>query len=278
MTTTVCLTFDFDALSLWIGTFKRTTPTALSRGEFGAHVGIGRILDLLDRHSVKATFFVPGHTALTFPDATRAIVAAGHEIAAHNHVHETPVGLSPEEEEAVMAHAETALEEVTGMRPRGYRSPAWDLSEATLKLLAARGYVYDSSMMADDFTPYKARLADRVAADGSVTFGEETDVWEFPVAWELDDFPYFHYAGKAPAHGLRSPREVEDIWFDEFDYCRRHVADGVFTLTCHPQVIGRGPRMAMLDRLIGRMKAEADVAFSSMIDAARNLDARKRKR
>lgn len=273
MGTTVCLTFDFDALSIWIETFKRSTPTALSRGEYGARVGIGRILDLLDRHGIKATFFVPGHTALTFPAETRAIAAAGHEIAAHNHVHEAPAGLEREEERAILARAEKALEEVTGSRPLGYRSPSWDLSASTLTLLAERGYLYDSSMMADDFSPYRPRLSDEVAADGTVSFGKTAPLWEFPVAWELDDFPHFHFAGRPFNQGLRAPSDVGAVWEEEFTYCHRHVPGGVFTLTCHPQIIGRGPRIAMLDRLIGRMEEAGEVTFSPMAEVARRLSA-----
>ncbi|MGE0213502.1 MAG: polysaccharide deacetylase [Parvibaculaceae bacterium] len=271
MTTTVCLTFDFDALSLWIGTLRQTSPTPLSRGEYGARVGVPRILELLDRHGIKATFFVPGHTALTFPESVREIVAAGHEIGAHNLVHETPVDLEPAEEALILDRAEAALESVAGVRPVGYRSPAWDLSPSTIALLVERGYLYDSSMMADDFSPYRPRFRDRIGGDGEVAFGEEAPIWEFPVAWELDDFPYFHYSHKVSGRGLRSPEEVGDIWLAEFDYCRRHVTDGVFTLTTHPQIIGRGPRIAMLDRLIGTMRPEANVCFSTMAEAARRL-------
>lgn len=272
MGTTVCLTFDFDALSLWIGTFKATSPTPLSRGEYGARVGIPRILDLLERHGVKATFFVPGHTALTFPDAVWSIATAGHEIGAHNHVHETPVELERPAEEAILLRAEAALVEVTGVKPAGYRSPAWDLSPSTLALLAERGYLYDSSLMADDFRPYRPRLSITVGEAGDVAFGPEAPLWEFPVAWELDDFPYFHFAPKFPGRGLRSAAEVGEIWRAEFEYCDRQVQDGVFTLTTHPQIIGRGPRIAMLDGLIGTMK-DVGAAFSTMADAARRLTA-----
>lgn len=271
MTTTVCLTFDFDSLSLWIGTLRQTSPTPLSRGEYGARVGVPRILDLLERHGVKATFFVPGHTALTYPDSVRAIAAAGHEIGAHNMVHETPIGLDRTHEAQILDRAAEALEQVAGIRPVGYRSPSWDLSASTIALLVERGYLYDSSMMAHDFTPYRPRIHDRIGEDGTVSFGDEAPIWEFPVAWELDDFPYFHYSHKVSGRGLRSPEEVGDVWLAEFDYCRRHVRNGVFTLTTHPQIIGRGPRIAMLDRLIGAMRAEAGVRFSTMANAAREL-------
>lgn len=133
--------------------------------------------------------------------------------------------------------------------------------------------------MAGDFTPYRPRIGDSIGGDGTVAFGEEAPIWEFPVAWELDDFPYFHYSHRVSGRGLKSPEEVGGIWLAEFDYCRQHVRNGVFTLTTHPQIIGRGPRIAMLDGLIGAMRAEADVRFSTMAEAARelqNLDETKR--
>ena len=269
MATTVCLTFDFDAMSIWLGTFKLATPSALSRGEFGARVGIDRILELLGSRGIKATFFVPGHTARTFVEAVSRIVEAGHEIAAHNDVHETPVGLTREEEIAVFERAEAALGAFTGQRPVGYRSPAWDLSPHTLELLVERGYLYDSSLMGDDFRPYRPQAV-RVE-DGKVGFGEPMDIWEFPVSWELDDYPYFHFSSRPLNQGLRGTNEVEAIWRAEFDYCRSAVADGVFTLTTHPEIIGRGPRIAMLGRLIDAMQGAGDVRFSTMADVATAL-------
>lgn len=276
MPTTVCLTFDFDALSLWIGTFRTTSATPLSRGEYGARVGLERILMLLEEHGIKATFFIPGHTVRTFPGAVRQVAAAGHEIAAHNDVHETPVGLARDQEVAILDRAEATLADITGVRPVGYRSPAWDLSASTIQLLAERGYSYDSSMMADDFRPYRPRLSIAVGQAGEVSFGEEAPLWEFPVAWELDDFPYFHFAPKFPGLGLRSPQEVGQIWLREFEFCHRHVKDGVFTLTMHPEIIGRGPRMEMLAELITAIRLSEDVVFSVLRDAALELTANQR--
>ena len=272
----VFLTFDFDALSIWIGTFKQMTPMALSRGEFGSRVGVDRILRVLAVHDVKATFFVPGHTALTFPGAVCRIAEAGHEIAAYNDLHETPLGLSRDEEWEIMERAETALVQVVGVRAIGYRSPAWELSPNTIALLVEHGYRYDSSLKADDFRPYRPRQSDAVEADGEVCFGSEALLWEFPVAWELDDYPYSHFAHRPLNQGPRSPREVEVIWLAEFEYCRAHVDHGVFTLTTHPEIIGRGSRIAMLERLIGAMKEAGGIKFLTMSAAAAELDKRER--
>jgi peptidoglycan-N-acetylglucosamine deacetylase len=267
--TLVCLSFDFDAMSLWINNYKATTPTPLSRGEYGARVGVPRILELLARHGTPATFFVPGHTADTFPESVRAIAAAGHEIGAHNYLHETPVGLTRDQEIAILERSERTLERVGGSRPIGYRSPAWDLSPNTLALLSERGYLYDSSLMADDFTPYRPRIADEVAEDGSVRFGRPAALIELPVAWELDDYPHFHFGPRN--QGLRLASDVAKQWQAEFEYCHDHVKNGVFTLTMHPQIIGRGPRIAALDGLIAAMKSRSGVVFATMAEAARRF-------
>jgi len=276
--TTVCLTFDFDALSIWVSTFKLTSPTPLSRGEYGARVGLGRVLKVLERHAVPATFFVPAHTATSFLDAVRRIGAAGHEIAAHGFVHESPVTLTRAEEADLLARSEEVLARVTGARPTGYRSPAWDLSPYTMEILEERGYLYDSSLMADDFTPYRPRRNDVVTEDG-FTPGPECNLIEFPVAWELDDYPYFQFMSRPINQGLRDPAEVGAIWQAEFDYCRTQVADGVFTLTNHPEIIGRGPRVDMLDRLVAHMKRQDGVVFSTLRDeACRRLQAQVQRR
>jgi peptidoglycan-N-acetylglucosamine deacetylase len=270
---TVCLTFDFDAVSIWISTFKQTAPTPVSRGEYGARVGVPRILELLARKRVRATFFVPAHTAVSFPDAVRRIREQGHEIAVHGYCHESPVALPREEEASLLRCSVTKLQSVLGrdFHPVGYRSPSWNLSDNSIALMLEQGFSYDSSLMADDFRPYRPRRGDQVDDERFVP-GETVAMVEMPIAWELDDFPYFHWAGNPLRPGLRSTDEVFALWRAEFDYCRRHVPEGVFTLTTHPQVIGRGPRMAMLERLIEHMQSNEGVGFSTLADAAQRWD------
>lgn len=270
----VCLSFDFDAVSLWAGSFRQTSATPVSRGEYGARVGLPRVLALLRERGVTATFFVPAHTAVSFPEAARRILAEGHEIGVHGDCHETPVGLAPGEEARLLDRAVARLQSVLGrdFRPEGYRSPAWDLSADSVALLNARGFLYDSSMMADDFTPYRARTGDRADHEVFVP-GDPTQLVEMPVAWELDDFPYFTFLNK-PLHGpMRTPDEVSACWRAEFDWCHDHVPEGVFTLTMHPQIIGRGPRIDMLGRLIGHMQARG-ATFRTLAGEARRQDAR----
>jgi peptidoglycan/xylan/chitin deacetylase (PgdA/CDA1 family) len=269
--TTVCLTFDFDAVSLWVSSFRQTTATPLSRGEFGANVGLGRVLGLLRAKQVKATFFVPAHTAASFPEQTRRILREGHEIGVHGYCHESPIGVSPSEEARLLDAAIAKLKSVLGedFHPVGYRSPAWDLSSDSVAILNDRGFLYDSSMMADDFTPYRARTGDQVDEELFVK-GLTTPLIEMPVAWELDDFPYFTFTNRPLFGAMHTPQHVYDCWKGEFDFCHRHVADGVFTLTMHPQVIGRGPRIEMLSRLIDYMQTQPEVAFRTLEAEARH--------
>lgn len=265
---TVCLSFDFDAISLWIGPMRAKSPSMISRGEFGA-VGVMRILRLLEREAIPATFFVTGHTAETYPAQTRAIAEAGHEIGHHGYLHENPIDLFPEDEERVMLRGLAALDAVAGVRPVGYRSPSWDNSAHTIDLLLKYGFRYESSLMADDFTPYWCRTGDTIDPDGPYRFGQPVDLVEMPVSWLLDDFPHFEYI-RLPnrvSPGLSAASKVEEIWRDEFDFMVRDVPNGVFTLTMHPQVIGRGHRILMLERLIAHFRA-AGAEFSTLSDAA----------
>lgn len=272
---TVCLTFDFDAISLWIGPFKARSPSAISRGEFGA-VGCRRILRLLEREQIPGTFFVTGHTAETYPEVVREIAAAGHEIGHHGYLHENPLALeTPEREREVLLRGLTALDSVAGIRPIGYRSPSWDNSPWTIELLLEQGFRYESSLMGDDFTPYWCRVGDVVQDDGPYLFGDPVDLVEMPVSWILDDFPHFEYlslrAIGANNPGLSAPSKVEEVWRGEFVFMYRDVPNGVFTLTMHPQVIGRGHRLLMLERLIAWMKEHPGVQFATLRSAAQTF-------
>lgn len=269
---TVCLTFDFDAISIWIGPFAARSPSMISRGEFAA-VGCERILRLLDREAIPAAFFVTGHTADTYPDHVRAIAAAGHEIGHHGYLHENPLALeTPERERDVLLKGFAALDHAAGVRPIGYRSPSWDNSPYTIDLLLEQGFRYESSLMGNDYTPYWCRTGDVAQPDGPYLFGPEVDLVEMPVSWILDDFPHFEYLSVPDRGiartGLSAPSKVAEIWQDDFTYMRQEVPAGVFTLTMHPQVIGRGHRMLMLERLIHWFKQHPNTTFSRLGDAA----------
>ncbi len=267
---TVCLTFDFDALSVWLSSYAPATPAMLSRGEYGVRVGLPRILGLLSQYRIPATFFVPGHTAESFPESVEAILAGGHEIAHHSYGHRDPSTLSADEERRDLERGATVLQRFLGSPPLGYRSPSWDYSPVTLSLLVEYGFLYDSSLFAGDFHPYHPRLGDRAAVDEPLQPGDEVGLWEFPVDFTLDDWPHFTFNFDPLRVGLSAPGKVLEIWQDDFDYMAGHEPGGIFTLTMHPQVIGRGHRMELLKKFISHA-LDAGAAFACIGAVARSL-------
>ncbi|MGW4488078.1 polysaccharide deacetylase family protein [Amycolatopsis sp. NPDC004368] len=270
MTPTVCLTFDFDAISLWIAR-GQVTPGPVSRGEFGAYA-IGRILDLLGRHTVPATFFIPGHTLETYPAQCEAITAAGHEIALHGYAHEPVSTLDRNAELAVNRRSAALIEKLTGAPPAGHRTPSWDFTDNTIEILGELGVEYDSSLMGTDFEPYFARSGDVCAADGPYRFGAESAIVELPVSWTLDDYPHLEYL-RLP-QGVMPGLQDADAMFDRFlrdvRYMTEIVPGGVTTVTLHPQVVGRGARMAALEQFVLGCRG-LGVEFERCIDVARRF-------
>ncbi|WP_296520492.1 polysaccharide deacetylase [Rhodoplanes sp.] len=269
----VCLTFDFDTESGFIAR-GMTTPTPLSRGEFGL-VGAARILDLLKAHGIRATWFTPGFTIESHPEMCALVVEAGHEIGHHGWSHVAPAAMTRDEEEADLLRATESIRRLTGAAPVGYRSPAWDLSENTLSLLEAQGFLYDSSLMGADYWPYRVRRGDVAELGKPYVKGPETDLIEMPISWTLDDHPHFEYLrtpqGIMP--GLQSPRVVMQNWLDEFLYMRKSVNWGVLTYTMHPYVIGRGFRMLAFEEFLGKL-IDGGVVFMTMVEAAREARGR----
>jgi peptidoglycan/xylan/chitin deacetylase (PgdA/CDA1 family) len=257
---TVALTFDSDAIS--DGIRRGDSPVKLSHGEFGPRVGVPRILELLARESIPATWFVPGHTLVTFPDNTDAILAGGHELACHGWYHEDFSELSAEEQADILARSVEAVRTVAGAPPKGFRAPYWALGPETLDLVLRAGFAYDSSLMADDYRPYEARIGDRHSVEGGSTFGPESALIEVPIYWALDDWPLFE---PGPSRdGLSSPSKVLEIWTGELRYAYEHAPGGLLTITMHPECIGRGHRMAMLEAFVAEAKALDGVVFERL--------------
>jgi peptidoglycan-N-acetylglucosamine deacetylase len=257
----VCLTFDFDAISGFISR-GQTTPGWLSRGEFGPRVGAPRLLALFRKYGIETSWYVPGHTIESFPDQVKAVVDAGHEIAHHGWTHRPPASLTREEEEEELVRGNEAIKRISGQYASGYRSPSWDLSPHSVELMLKHGFVYDSSMMGDDYTPYYARQGDAIELLSPARFGAKSPLVEMPIHWSTDDSPHFEFVRTEQSirQGLKNAREVEDNWINDFLYMREVVEDwGVLTYTCHPFIIGRGHRILMLERLIRRMKEEGAV-------------------
>jgi peptidoglycan-N-acetylglucosamine deacetylase len=264
----VCLTFDFDAISGFIAR-GQTSPSWISRGEFGPRVGAPRLLALLKRYGIKSTWFIPGHTIETFPQACEKVMAAGHEIAHHGWTHRPPASLTREQEEGELVRANESIKKMTGRHARGYRSPSWDLSPHSVELFLKHGFVYDSSLMGDDYTPYYARTGDVIELEKPARLGRETKLVEMPIHWATDDAPHFEFVRTDTVNrqGLMNANLVGENWINDFLFMRRTVDWGVLTYTCHPFVIGRGARMMMLEKVITTARRNGAV-FMAMEDAA----------
>jgi peptidoglycan/xylan/chitin deacetylase (PgdA/CDA1 family) len=199
---------------------------------------------------------------VTFADNTTAILAGGHELACHGWYHEDFAELSTEEQRAILDRSVAAVVEASGAAPRGFRAPYWALGPRTLELVEAAGYIYDSSLMGDDHRLYRVRHGDRHStADGS-TWGRQGQLVEVPVYWSLDDWPLFEPGGGRD--GLRPPSEVLEIWTAELGYAHAHSPGGLLTVTMHPECIGRGHRMAMLESFIAEARALDGVVFDRL--------------
>ncbi|MCP5198961.1 MAG: polysaccharide deacetylase [Gammaproteobacteria bacterium] len=256
----VSISFDFDTEPVWIGFQEQSSPSYMSRGEYGARVGIPRILKLLDKHAIPATFFVPAMTMELHPEATRLLRDHPRvEIGFHSYVHENPMRLTSVEERQVYARAMAIFEKHIGRKPVGFRSAAWDLTESTVSIVKEMGFLYESSMMADD-RPYELKVN-----------GKDTGLVELPVEWILDDWPLFQISWPAKHVAARNAEDVYSIWKDEFDVA--YEEGTMYILTTHPQVIGHRYRAAMLDRLIAYMKSKPGVWFATHEEIARYVQA-----
>lgn len=250
----VALSFDSDheSSTLRWGEFS---PGKLSQGQYGARAGIPRIRRVLAEHDIPASFFVPAVVAKLHPDEQRALVGEGHEIGLHGWIHELNSQLSPEEERDLQLRAADVLEETTGARPVGIRTPSWDFSAHTLAISREMGLLYDSSLMADD-EPYELMEND-----------EPTGMVELPVEWIRDDAPYLNMERFSGLRPYTAPADVLDIFKAEFDGALRE--SGLFLLTMHPHIIGHRSRITILEALIEYIRGFDDVWFANHADIAR---------
>jgi peptidoglycan-N-acetylglucosamine deacetylase len=249
------LSFDVDAETPILVEGRRYADNAgvMSHQAYGPLVGVPRILDLLQEHSLPATFFVPGVTAERYPDAVEQILAAGHEIGHHSYAHFSPFD---QDEAAERSDFERALEALArfGVEPKGFRCPSWEPAWRTPALVAEYGLAYDSSLMDAD-TPY---LLETSAGE----------IVELPVHWSLDDWEQYAYLPRPPFKSpIESPQKVLDLWISELDAMRRHGC--LFVLTCHPFLSGRPHRVEVLRRLIEHALDAKDVEFVEAREAAR---------
>jgi len=226
----------------------------LSWGQYGNRVGVPRILDLLKKQDITASFFVPAVTALLYPDEQRRIVGEGHEIGLHGWIHEVNTAVPPADERELHLRSADTLETITGIRPVGMRTPSWDFSEVTLSVERELGLLYDSSLFADD-DPYEI-----------VEKGEATGMVELPVEWIRDDAVYFNMNRFQALRPYTPPEAVFDIFRREFEGA--YADGGLFLLTMHPHVITYRSRLWILEELIRLAKAKGDCWFATHAEIA----------
>jgi peptidoglycan/xylan/chitin deacetylase (PgdA/CDA1 family) len=279
----ICIGVDVDAVAGWLGSYGgHDSPNDIQRGMFAGEVGALRLLRLFDKYELRTSWFVPGHSIETFPDQMRAVADAGHEIGAHGYSHENPIAMSPQQERDVLAKSIELIEKLSGQAPRGYVAPWWELSEHTASLLLDNGFSYDHSQNYNDFTPFYARVGDswtkvdysKPAAEWMkpLVRGSEVDLVEFCGNWYVDDLPPMMFIKQSPnSHGFVSPRDIEQLWRDQFDWVYREMDYGVFPVTLHPDVSGRPQVLLMLERLIEYWRGHEGVRFLTMEEAAEDF-------
>lgn len=253
---------DIDAVAGWLGSYGGSdSPADIQRGMFAGEVGVPRLLNLFNKYDIKTTFFAPGHSIETFPHRIEQILEAGHELAAHGYSHENPIAMNHEQEEAVLLKSIELIEKFSGRRPRGYIAPWSEVSPSTLQLLVDNGFRYDRSQSYHDFLPFYARKNDswtnidydKPAEEWMkpLVRGEELDLVGINFSWYLDDLPPMMFIKASPnSHGFVSPRDIEDLWRDQFDWVYREYEYAIFPMCIHPDVSGRPQVLLMLERLL----------------------------
>lgn len=278
---------DVDAVGGWLGSYGgEDSPNDISRGLFAGEVGVPRLLQLAQRRSIPFTWFWPGHSIETFPEQFDQVVAAGHEIGHHGYSHENPLEMSVEQETEVFEYVYDQIERRAGKAPVGYVAPWWEMSHYTNELLSKAGMLYDHSFMHRDFTPYYVRVGDTwtnidyEAASAKewmkpLVRGEETDLVEIPASWYIDDLPPMMFIKSSPnSHGFVNPRDIEELWRDQFDWVYREMDYAVYPMTLHPDVSGRPQVLLMLERLFDHFASHPGVEFAYMKDIAEDFKQR----
>ena len=274
---------DVDAVAGKLGSYQgEDSPFDISQGMFAGEIGTPRLLKLFERARVKTTWFVPGHSIETFPEQTKMMVDGGHEIGLHGYSHENPLSMTPAQEEAILVKCIDLIKEVSGKAPRGYVAPWWEVSQATIGLLLKHGITYDHSLSHTDHECYYVRVGDswtkidyeKDAEDWMkpLVRGQETEMVEIPGSWYLDDLPPMMFIKKAPnSHGWVNPRDIEQLWRDQFDWVYREYEDAIFTMTIHPDVSGRPQVLLMLERIIAYITSHSGARFVTFNDIAEDF-------
>ncbi len=266
----VLLTFDVDGECLWRCRDPENArrPVILSQGRYGPETGVPRILKMLKKYGVHATFFIPGFTVNQYPDMARQLIAEGHELGNHGWSHTYPDNMTGrEQEEQEYLDCSDIMEKVTGRRPRGYRSPAWEFSPYSIEILEEKlpEIEYSSNMMDTERIRYLT------------INGKQSSLVELPIHWVLDDAAFWLYSVRTPGKCMQPLSAVSEYWQEEFDALLEEFQEEVretgdsdicFVLTCHPQIIGRPAKMKLLDRFVQHMASTGAVSFMTGIEAA----------
>jgi peptidoglycan/xylan/chitin deacetylase (PgdA/CDA1 family) len=271
---------DIDAVGGWLGSYGgEDSPSDIQRGLFAGEIGTPRLLHLFQKYNLPATWFIPGHSIETFPDQVKEIVDAGHEIGCHGYSHENPIAMTLQQEKDVLRKTVDLVEKVSGKRPRGYVAPWWEMSESTAELLLAEGFTYDHSQGLHDFMPFYARVGDTWT---KIDYTKEAESWMKPLVrgnivdlveiganWYVDDLPPMMFIKNSPnSHGFVNPRDIEEMWRDQFDWVYQEMDYAVFPFTIHPDVSGRPQVLLMLERLIKYINGHEGVTWVTMEEAA----------
>ncbi|EKO4729347.1 polysaccharide deacetylase [Campylobacter coli] len=277
---------DIDAVAGWLGSYGgEDSPDDISRGLFAGEVGIPRLLKLFKKYNIPATWFAPGHSIETFPEQMKMIVDAGHEIGAHGYSHENPIAMSAKQEEDVLLKSIELIEKISGKKPSGYVAPWWEFSNITNELLLKHGIKYDHSLMHNDFTPYYVRVGDKwtkidYSKDAKewmkpLVRGQETDLIEIPANWYLDDLPPMMFIKKSPnSFGFVSPRDIGQMWIDQFDWVYREMDYAIFPMAIHPDVSARPQVLLMHERIIEHINKHEGVKWVNLNDMADDFSKR----
>ncbi|EGC1016289.1 polysaccharide deacetylase [Campylobacter coli] len=277
---------DIDAVAGWLRSYGgEDSPDDISRGLFAGEVGIPRLLKLFKKYNIPATWFAPGHSIETFPEQMKMIVDAGHEIGAHGYSHENPIAMSAKQEEDVLLKSIELIEKISGKKPSGYVAPWWEFSNITNELLLKHGIKYDHSLMHNDFTPYYVRVGDKwtkidYSKDAKewmkpLVRGQETDLIEIPANWYLDDLPPMMFIKKSPnSFGFVSPRDIGQMWIDQFDWVYREMDYAIFPMTIHPDVSARPQVLLMHERIIEHINKHEGVKWVNLNDMADDFSKR----
>ncbi len=275
---------------------KRYVVTEPVAGYFAGTVGTRRLLKLFAKYNMKTTWFIPGHSLETFPEEMAAVRDAGHEIGLHGYSHENPKDMTLDQQRDVLDKTYKMLTEFVGKPPRGSVAPwyvvisprthraavlirvwhRWECSKEGGQLLLDYGIEYDHSMSHHDCQAYYLRTGDTwTCIDYQKTAGEwmkplvkgqETGLVEIPASWYLDDLPPMMFIKSSPnSHGFVNPRDVEDIWRDQFDYCYREYDEFIFPITIHPDVSGHPQVLLMHERQVDTPLGKSSKEDDSML-------------